>query len=192
VVQSLHGRSDWLTACTHTINGISTTLGLWRDTCRVMRDQLGDLQRAIASGDSEEVHRVLESCVNVKELVGEKVLMHMAVMSCQPAIVKALLQAGADPNHDLGGTTPLMLAAAVDSGLKRTDMTVMLLEHGADPNRQNAGGCTVLDNVVRGVAAPLADVLIRYGARCAVEPQSEAEHIVKLYKSKGAGSRNRA
>lgn len=78
---------------------------------------------------------------------GWPALMH-AVAARELDAVRALLNAGADPNvAGNDGTTALMLAAGY--GYFRT--TRVLLERGADPALRNESGETALARAVRGV-----------------------------------------
>jgi ankyrin repeat protein len=62
-----------------------------------------------------------------------------AVVTGQPAVVDALLRAGADPNHaSKGGVTALMIAAKEGRG----EIVRTLLQGGADPNATTQRGYT--------------------------------------------------
>jgi ankyrin repeat protein len=59
--------------------------------------------------------------------------------SSEPEIVRALLDAGAEPDaRDRDGLTPLMWAAAVGP----PDVVALLLRHGADPSATTRDGIT--------------------------------------------------
>ena len=89
-----------------------------------------------------------------------------AVWADQVAVVRELLESGADPNGTVVGKTPLMEAvdepkAFFDAG--RLEMTVRLIEAGADCNRRDELGRTALHFAV--VAGPAAiDALVAGGA----------------------------
>jgi ankyrin repeat protein len=89
-----------------------------------------------------------------------------AVWADQVAVVRELLDGGADPNGAVGGKTPLMEAVDepepfFDAG--RLEMTVRLVEAGADCNRRDELGRTALHfAVVAGSAA--IDALVAGGA----------------------------
>lgn len=75
-------------------------------------------------------------------------LMH-AIHKHQPAAVRALLAAGADPNHrSQGGTNALVLAAAAG----QADSVRLLLDAGADLAAQDGKGQTALEAAVLGTA----------------------------------------
>lgn len=66
-----------------------------------------------------------------------------AVVAHRPAVVKALLAAGADVNAvDHFGYTPLLYAATIDFGDPAT--AAVLLKAGADPNIKDKKGSTAL------------------------------------------------
>ena len=69
-----------------------------------------------------------------------------AILQRQPAVVRLLLDRGADPNRDAAGRgiTPLFLAAG------DTDPAILkfLLAHGADPSVENEKGATPLSRAV--------------------------------------------
>ena len=72
-----------------------------------------------------------------------------AVHKNQLESVKALLDAGADPNlADRAGTTPLIMAA----GYGYTPIVELLLRRGADPRRFNRNGQNALDAALSGTS----------------------------------------
>ena len=74
--------------------------------------------------------------------------LHLAAKySAEPAVVSALLEAGADPNaRASGGLTPLHAAIRHDADLA---VVSALLEAGADPNARASGGFTPLHAAIR-------------------------------------------
>ena len=70
--------------------------------------------------------------------------LHEAIRAGNLELVGRLLREGADPNaawDDYYGATPLMLAAETDAG----EVASLLLEHGANPDAQDANGDTALN-----------------------------------------------
>ena len=68
---------------------------------------------------------------------------------------RALLEMGAGPDVQLGGVTPLMLAAAGG----HADVVRCLIERGADPSHRNRSNETALDLAVASGHADAAAVL---------------------------------
>ena len=80
-----------------------------------------------------------------------------------PAAVALLLEAGADPNDDTGGTcpeTPLHWAASSDD----VDVAVVLIEGGADLERPGGSIGTPLDNAIGYGCWHVARLLVERGA----------------------------
>lgn len=74
-------------------------------------------------------------------------LLH-AIHTNQPASVRALLAAGADPNRaGSDGMTPLMMAA----GYGYADIVRTLIARGADVRRRDEGSDTALDYALSGM-----------------------------------------
>jgi Ankyrin repeat len=113
-----------------------------------------------------------------------------------PAVVAALLRAGADPDQDdnqllfgiatrsymTDGKDPAMLRAIIGtgvdlnhfnseraprffSGLNWPEGLTLMLEHGADPQAEDAGGYTAMMYAVLWRRWPCVDVLLAHGAR---------------------------
>jgi hypothetical protein len=81
-----------------------------------------------------------------------------------PASVTVLLEAGADPNDDTGGSspeTPLHYAASTDDA----DVAVLLVDAGADLERPGGSIGTPLDNAVGYGCWHIARLLVERGAR---------------------------
>ena len=86
-----------------------------------------------------------------------------AVFFGQPEVVKALLNAGADPNlpsRESMKVTPLASAAAA----KQTELARLLIEHGADVNARAAGGHIPLHEASANGNVELVKLLIENGA----------------------------
>ena len=75
-----------------------------------------------------------------------------------------LLNAGADPNHDMVGLPPLLLAAFFGS----TRAVTVLLEHGADVNKRTAAGNTALTEAALGKHPDVVKLLLASGADASV------------------------
>ncbi|MEK6320525.1 MAG: ankyrin repeat domain-containing protein [Acidobacteriota bacterium] len=100
------------------------------------------LLRAVNSGDTVEVRRLVEAGadVNTASNSGVTPLMNAAGMGNKEA-VELLIQKGADVNHRTSGNyTPLMQAALVG----QTEIVKILLDAGADPSVKDAGGRTAI------------------------------------------------
>ena len=95
----------------------------------------GRLFSAVASGDLDEVKRLVIDCgldPNVKDYAGSTPL-HYAARGGRPNVVKLLLEHGADPNvQNVDGNTPLHYA--ISEG--HPDIVKLLLEYRN--RRQNA------------------------------------------------------
>ena len=81
-----------------------------------------------------------------------------------PAIVRLLLEAGADPNADSGGDrpeTPLQWAASNDDA----DVAAALIDGGADLERPGGSIGTPLDNAIGYGCWNVARLLVQRGAR---------------------------
>ncbi|HTW63583.1 MAG TPA: ankyrin repeat domain-containing protein [Bryobacteraceae bacterium] len=79
--------------------------------------------------------------VNAQTRLADVTPLFMASKTGDPAVIEALLKAGASATAPDGhGTTPLMLAAASGSA----NAVKVLLDHGADPNAKDHGGETAL------------------------------------------------
>lgn len=81
--------------------------------------------------------------VNVKNALGQTPLYFAIYDGDGPAIVDALLEAGADPNAPLFGRSPVWHALTIDNEYS-TYIASTLLDYGADPNAKTSDGETLL------------------------------------------------
>ena len=116
------------------------------------------LHRAIQSGRSAEVHKLLEMGADVaKDYYGYTPL-GRAVQAGHAEIVKTLLEAGADINAKDNSRRTLLHNAAQGG---HAEIVKTLLEAGADVNAKGNGGETPLHHAGN---AEVAEVLLRAGA----------------------------
>jgi ankyrin repeat protein len=89
--------------------------------------------------------------------------LHLAAFFGGPAAVRAILEAGADPDADPDntfGVHPLHSACAVAAH----ESARALLEAGADPNVHQKGGFTPLHTAAHNNDVALAELLLEHGA----------------------------
>ncbi|MBL9018234.1 MAG: ankyrin repeat domain-containing protein [Myxococcales bacterium] len=88
----------------------------------------------------------------------------LLMLAATEKVARALLAAGADVNHQSPGSaheksdTVLTLAAKIHPA----EVVAALLEHGADPNRARADGCTPL--IEAGARLDVVELLLQAGA----------------------------
>ena len=82
-----------------------------------------------------------------------------AILKKNAAVVRALLNDGANPNFTFAeGVTPLGLALYQSS----PDVVRLLLQHGADPLASDAEGRTTVDAASAGGRASMVPIVTRY------------------------------
>lgn len=127
-------------------------------------DGMTALHWAAEHGDSAMTGALLHAHANVKATtrIGSYTPLELASRSGAPAVVKALLAAGADPNRpDASGATALHLAAAAGN----PDAVSALLEKGANPNaRESEWGQTPLFFAAENNRASAIKILLAKGA----------------------------
>jgi ankyrin repeat protein len=109
------------------------------------------LTQAARNGDTRSIHALAKqgADVNAADGVNSWTPLEHAIHKHQVESVKALLDAGADPNlTDPRGVTPLMMAA----GYGYTDIVTILLKRGADMKLRDRDGATALDFAITGVS----------------------------------------
>lgn len=131
----------------------------------VQRNDLEGVRAAVASG--ARVNAPRPSLEN-------KTALHFAVARSGAAMVKLLLELGADPNaRDSGGETPLSMAAFRG----RADCVRELLAAKADVNARSKAGWTPLMAAASEGHAEVVRLLLKAGAR----PVSEALRLARKY-----------
>ncbi|MDQ0290560.1 ankyrin repeat domain-containing protein [Oligosphaera ethanolica] len=139
------------------------------------------LEVAASEADAKMVALLLGHNVDA---TGKNQALAVAALNGRPAVVRQLLDAGADPNaQDSKGSAPLHLAASAASRRqnKRTDLfrsqssgapgliqdqldvVEQLLSSGADPNTQTPEGLTPLHLAAQGGHRAIAEALFRAG-----------------------------
>jgi ankyrin repeat protein len=129
-----------------------------RDALLAAGAEVGVLEAA-ALGD---VERLEGADLNVRGGDGFTPL-HLAAFFGGPAAVKAILEAGADPDADADntfGVHPLHSACAVGA----LESARALLAAGANPNVHQKGGYTPLHTAAHNNDVALAELLLEHGA----------------------------
>ncbi|KAF9552382.1 ankyrin [Agrocybe pediades] len=112
---------------------------------------------AAESGQGEVVRSLLNSGFEVSPDV-----ILAASESGSTQVFQAMIDCGWDINQSAGHTGDALSHAAADDG---TDLARFLLEHGADPNKnERAGMWTALDLAVMHASPATAQLLIDHGA----------------------------
>eukprot|EP00752_Nemacystus_decipiens_P006567 g5913.t1 len=85
--------------------------------------------------------------------------LHAAVMSKEPAALKAILDAGVDPNpRDADGKTPLLLAVLIRHSAD-VEMVRLLLNRGADPLLASNEGITPMHHAASRASVEMIDLI---------------------------------
>ena len=111
-----------------------------------------DVQQELAKGAS----------VDAEDKIGRLPIMYAVVHNSRPAVIEALITAGADVNAacDEDGMTVLMYAAMFNL----PEMIEFLIQHGASVNTRDFEGATALDYAQAEEQAEAVDKLIELGA----------------------------
>jgi ankyrin repeat protein len=122
--------------------------------------------RAAGAGDAESVQALLDDDPALAHARGRdgSTPLHMAAWKGKAAVVRLLLEAGADVNahndNTHWGTTPLHAAAHSN----RKGIADLLIAHGADVNAKNPDGVTPLGTTHAHNATSAAKLLREHGA----------------------------
>ena len=181
------------------------------------------LHAAAIYGYSEIVEFLLNHGVdpNIRNKKYGATPLHYAAAYGNSKVVEVLLEHGADPNiRDKNGITPLHFAAVSDypkivevlhkKGLSDYDDTPLqaaefnypevvklLLEHGANPNIQDADGWTPLHFAVKSCHVDVVRVLLDHGAdltirnnegRTPLDYGSDCEEIIEELRRRSGGT----
>lgn len=129
-----------------------------------------DVYRAVEEGDVAQVEALLagdptllstrtELPDGTRPYAGNTAdLLTAAVVTCDPAMVQALLDAGAEPDGEVVGTA-LTYAVLADD----LEIATLLLEAGADPNAREPDHSTPLREVLMFERVEAVPLLARYG-----------------------------
>ncbi|MFF0308317.1 ankyrin repeat domain-containing protein [Streptosporangium sp. NPDC004379] len=144
-----------------------------------------ELLDAVTGNDAEEVGRLLRGGASPDpDDAGETTALYQAATGGRTAIVRALLDAGADPNRISGGEDEgLPLCGAASWG--RTETVEALLAAGADPGRRESHGWTALLWAAAGGHAGTVRALLTAGAS-AEDANDGGETALTLATRRGA------
>lgn len=150
---------------------LTIALGVLATTaCRAKPDSL--LGQAAATGDLAQVRTLLHDGADPDEAGtdGWSALV-WAVRQYHPDVLRAMLDAGADPNRQdtrQNGWTPLIHAIHTQQSISppatRLGAIRTLLEAGADPNGPGRGGATPLIMAAAYGATDMVELLLEAGA----------------------------
>lgn len=130
----------------------------------VYADEAYDLIVAAQEGTAEEVKAALAAGADPAFPGHDLTALHVAAgKNPSPAVIQALLEAGADPDaRNEDGLTPLYVASALNPN---PDVIAALIEGGADPNARTERGRTPLEAAVAKNPNPaVIQALIEGGA----------------------------
>ncbi len=97
--------------------------------------------------------------------IDEYTALHLAALSGSTEAVQALLEGGADADSKTSlDLTPLMIAIRARRGTNQTDIAVLLLENGANPDQQDMLGNSALHYAVSERSTDMIPILVAHGA----------------------------
>ena len=115
------------------------------------------------------VKAYVESGANVNKLLDERdvfmeSLLHLASANHHVAIMKYLLEHGADPNLTNGTSGERPLHCVIGNRDESIAAVTLLLDHGADPNGAALNGELPLNDAIIMGHAKIVELLLAYGA----------------------------
>ncbi len=126
-----------------------------------------ELRSAILSGEESTVSALLKKGLSATVLIGVEQPLHLAARRGVPSIVRALLEAKADPNsQSAAGRTPL-LEAMRSRPETRTQIMDLLIAAGATVNQVGSSGEPPLVIAVRSRSIESVERLLNGGASVA-------------------------
>ena len=153
---------------------LTVVLGLgmyfWSTRAMQTQEEKNRLLKAIESGNIEKVALVLKEEPGLVSIPGSKGAypIHMAVRTEKIELVKAVLEAGAQPGTEGPGGTPLHWATE----LGNSELANLLIQKGADVSARNKDGEQPLHLAAAGNSTELVELLLEAGAKVA-EPAEE-------------------
>jgi ankyrin repeat protein len=134
------------------------------EAARLAAEGQVDVFEAAALGDADRLHSILRGDPSQAHAWSDDgfTALHLAAYLGGPAVVRLLVDAGADVNavaHNEMQVQPLHSAAAHGS----VESSEILLTHGGDPSGRQHGGWTPLDEAVITKNDALAELLRTHG-----------------------------
>ncbi|KAJ5946134.1 hypothetical protein N7454_002973 [Penicillium verhagenii] len=148
-------------------------------------DLYGVMIEAIKQDNAQFIKELLQRGFPIRPLYGLK-----ALEAKSKSALELFIQYGWDINQSMSELSPSILGNAVDD----EEMTIWLLDHGADPNKGCAIDLTPLSCAVRSAPISIINLMFTRGGDVqkgqllfhAIERQSEAIEVLKILLEKGA------